>query len=375
MKFIHTADWQIGMKAVHVGEAGDRVREQRIKSVSKIIDLATENTVDFILVSGDVFEDNAVDRFSVQRIADILSGAKIPVYLIPGNHDPFVPGSVWEHPAWKVAGNIHVLTESKPVEIPGGTLYPCPVVERYSRRDPTSWIKIVAGEGIRVGVAHGTVEGIHQDEPDHPIARDAVKRGQLDYLALGHWHSTTLYEDAHGHVRMAYSGTHETTKFGERDSGNILLVEIPSREAPPSVTVIKTGTLTWKTMEIEVRAPGELTAFRNTIEKIDDPESTLADVKLSGVLFLDERDELLHIEDILASRFLYGRLDISGMIPSPDDDTWITNLPPGIIRETAIVLKNYCDPNFAGERPPWLSQQVATRALFEFYALASGVLK
>jgi len=30
MKFLHTADWQIGMRAAHVGAAGTRVREERL---------------------------------------------------------------------------------------------------------------------------------------------------------------------------------------------------------------------------------------------------------------------------------------------------------------------------------------------------------
>ena len=29
MKFLHTADWQIGMKAAHVGVIGQRVRDER----------------------------------------------------------------------------------------------------------------------------------------------------------------------------------------------------------------------------------------------------------------------------------------------------------------------------------------------------------
>lgn len=30
MRFLHTADWQIGMKATVLGDAGARVREERL---------------------------------------------------------------------------------------------------------------------------------------------------------------------------------------------------------------------------------------------------------------------------------------------------------------------------------------------------------
>jgi len=100
-RFLHTADWQIGMKASHVGEAGTRIRDERLAAATRVVKAAQDAGVDFILIAGDTFEDSGVDRVLVQKVADILAGFGGPVYLIPGNHDPLVPGSVWEHPAWK----------------------------------------------------------------------------------------------------------------------------------------------------------------------------------------------------------------------------------------------------------------------------------
>jgi len=228
MRFIHTADWQVGMKASHVGTAAARVREARLSSAVRVGDIARERHADFILIAGDMFDDNGVDRILIQKIADILAGYHLPVYIIPGNHDPFVPGSVWEHPAWRTSDSIHVLKEKTAVDIPGGKLFPCPALEKQSTGDPTLWIPCEDGN-IRIGLAHGTVEGVRQDEPDYPIPRNAAELRGLDYLALGHWHSYASYPGEDGIVRMTYSGTHEQTKFGERDSGNVLFVEISAR--------------------------------------------------------------------------------------------------------------------------------------------------
>jgi len=35
MKFLHTADWQIGMKAVHVGSVGQRVHDERLAAAHR----------------------------------------------------------------------------------------------------------------------------------------------------------------------------------------------------------------------------------------------------------------------------------------------------------------------------------------------------
>jgi len=336
VKFLHTADWQIGMKATSLGEAGARAREERLAALVRVIETGKHHATDFILVAGDLFEDNAVDRVLVQKVADILTACESKVFIIPGNHDPLVPGSVWEHPAWKSAGNLHVLRDESPVPLSGGVIFPCPVREKHSGRNPTLWIPSEPSGQIRIGMAHGTVEGIRQDEPDYPIPRDAAHRAELDYLALGHWHSHTTYPSPEGAIHMAYSGTHETTKFGERDSGNVIVVEIRDAGASPTIIPVRTGGLEWITLHKELRERGDLESTRETLESIADSRKTIIEVALSGLLMADDRPALDHIEQILSSRFLWGKLDASEVRPSPEDETWITNLPPGIICDAAI---------------------------------------
>ena len=369
MKFLHTADWQIGMRAAHVGAAGARVREERLDAARRVIETARRNAVEFILVAGDTFEDNGVDRVLVQTVADILAAFGGPVYVLPGNHDPFMPGSVWEHPAWRSSDRVQVLREERPVDAPGATLFPCPAREKRPGKDPTSWIPEGESRGIRVGIAHGTVEGVYQEEPDYPIARDAAARAGLDYLALGHWHSTATYPAPNGVVRMAYSGTHETTKFGERDSGNALIVEVADVAAPPVLAPVRTGGLTWWVIEGSLREPGDLRRLRERVEAVEHPGASLLDLRVDGLLSAPDRDELSRIGEIVASRFLFGRIDASRLRPSPDDDGWIAGLPAGLLREAAMKLRELADPAYAGPRPQDASPEVACRALLELYAL------
>jgi predicted phosphodiesterase len=364
MRFLHTADWQIGMKATALGEAAARVREERLAAGRRIVEVARQRGADFILIAGDLFEHNGVDRVLVQRVADILGSFSGPVFIIPGNHDPLNRGSVWEHPAWKGWGNLHIVREESPVSVPGGMLYPCPVRESHSGRNPTAWIPAERGETIRVGMAHGTVEGVRQDEPDYPIPRDTAERRGLDYLALGHWHSSALYEAADGAPRMAYSGTPEPTGFGERESGFVLLVEIPGPGAPPALGPVRTGRLEWTTVAEDLRGPGDLTRLRERLEGLVSPDVKLVNVTLSGLLTARERGELDRIEQILSSRFLWGRMDCRRLRSSPEDAAWIADLPAGVIREAAMRLQNATD----------LAPEVAARALMELYAMAGEVL-
>lgn len=370
MKFLHTADWQIGMKAAHVGEAGGRVRDERLLAAKRVMDAARSHRADFVLVAGDTFEDNGVDRILVQKVADIMMAFTGPVFVIPGNHDPLMPGSVWEHPVWKTASNVQVLREESPVDVPGGILYPSPLREKRSGRNPVSWIDAHAAKGIRIGLAHGTVEGVEQEEPEYPIPRNAAERAGVDYLAIGHWHSYATYPAKDGVVRMAYSGTHETTKFGERDSGNALIVEIAQPGAPPVITNVRTGGLEWEIIDADLREAGDLAKLRSGIEAIQNAERMLLEVRLAGVIPAVDCDEIARLREILASRFLYARLDDDRIRPAPDDDGWLEKLPAGIVREAATRLREWSNPAFSGERLEGATPEVAARALLELYALA-----
>ncbi len=373
MRFLHTADWQIGMRAAHVGDAGKRVREERFATLRKLIEVAGQQGVEFILVAGDTFEDNGVDRIMIQKVANALESSNVPVYIIPGNHDPFVPGSIWGHPVWKSHGSIHVLRDEEPVEVNGGLLYPCPVLEKHSRKDPTAWIRALESQAVQVGVAHGTVEGLAMDEPDYPIPRAAATRAGLDYLALGHWHSHRSFPGDDGVVHTAYSGTHETTKFGESDSGNVLIVEIARTGAAPVITPVRVGSLRWRQVERQLTQPGDLPRLREEIEQMEEPAQTLIDLCIRGIIPAEDGGQLARLQEIVATRFLWGHVDDTQVRPSPDDENWVGNLPVGTIREVGVRLRELADSNFTGERPEGVSPETASRALMELYAILTEV--
>jgi DNA repair exonuclease SbcCD nuclease subunit len=222
---------------------------------------------------------------------------------------------------------------------------------------------------IAIGLAHGAVAGIGQDESDHVIARDAAERAGLDYLALGHWHSCAEYADSTGVVRMAYSGAHESTKFGERDSGSALLVTLDQRGGRPQIEKVRCGGLSWSRIVLDARERGELTALRKRLEAWADPESTLLDVHLAGVMHPEEQEEVSRIDQIGQSRFLHCRVADDQLLPSPEDEHWLSSIPVGVLREAAQRLRELSSPAYAGPRPEHATPEVAARALMELYTM------
>ncbi|MEA3403561.1 MAG: DNA repair exonuclease [Armatimonadota bacterium] len=328
IRFLHTADLQLGMRARDASERGERLREARFTSLERIVRLAQGEQVDFILVAGDMFEHNQVGTRTVSRAVQVLqAAAPIPVFVLPGNHDWYDASSVYQRREFAdaEADNITLLVEAKPVDVlEGCRLYPCPVTERWSYVDPTSWIPQREDDTrIRIGVAHGTLP-IPGEERILPIEPDTAQRKGLDYLALGHTHGLRRYESD----RVAYPGTPEQTGFGEEAAGQVLLVGI-ERGRPPEIEPRRTGTLTWLALERELDEPADeaLRALREEIQALEDGPRTLLRLRLSGTVGADslpllsefeawldarcENEQLLHAEfesDLRTSEELAGAL-------------------------------------------------------------------
>jgi DNA repair exonuclease SbcCD nuclease subunit len=271
-RFLHTSDWQMGLKAVYAGARSKEIRSKRFEAVSRIVDLAKDMNLDFVIIAGDTFEHHDVDEVIVKRTVDILNRfAPIPVYVLPGNHDPWLPGGIWDRQSWnRVGSHITLCTEAKEIKIGELiALYPCPVTQKKSNLDPTSWIpkRSEGDQQIRIGIAHGSLDLI--PSVDFPIAKDRAELSGLDYLALGDWHS--FFQ----HGKAVYSGTPEPTNFGEQDAGDVVIVEISKPGESPSLSRCQTRILTWAEFSSTIHDMTDIEVIESSIRKLG-PLSSLA---------------------------------------------------------------------------------------------------
>ena len=61
-----------------------------------------------MVVTGDVFEHNQVERQTILRACEALKRIPVPVVLLPGNHDALEPGSLWTSSQWQAHAPEHV---------------------------------------------------------------------------------------------------------------------------------------------------------------------------------------------------------------------------------------------------------------------------
>lgn len=261
LKFLHTADWQIGRVFAQFDEDdAAALFEARFQVIERIAAIATQESVDAVLVAGDVFDAQTVADKTIRRMFLAMAGYTGPWVMIPGNHDAALAESVWERARrlQAVPANVVTCLAATPHLLPGKcVLLPAPLTQRHTHHDLTAWFDgAPSGTGLpRIGLAHGSVAGILAEDIDssNPIAADRVLTARLDYLALGDWHGAKRID-----ARTWYAGTPETDRFKGNDSGHSLLVEIAHAGAEPVVRMLPTGGFRWSSREWLLTGPTDV---------------------------------------------------------------------------------------------------------------------
>ncbi|NVM87920.1 DNA repair exonuclease SbcCD nuclease subunit [Variovorax sp. SG517] len=272
ISLLHTADWQIG-RVFSQFEPDDAAAlfEARFKAVERLAAIAAERKVDAVLVAGDVFDLQTVSDKTIRRMFNAMQGFAGPWLLIPGNHDSALSESVWSRAQrlGAIAPNIVCCLEPRPHVVAGKfTLLPAPLTQRHTYGDLTEWFATAELEDEslpRIGLAHGSVQGILPEDIDstNPIAAGRAAQARLDYLALGDWHGTRRIDD-----RTWYSGTPETDRFRANDSGQALLVGIEGAGAVPVVEPVRVGQFDWQQWEPRLAVPSDIDELVRKLEQI-----------------------------------------------------------------------------------------------------------
>ncbi len=325
VRFLHTADWQLGKQFENLGAPPDKLaflRQGRMDVVRRIGQLAIDRSVDAILVAGDVFERNEVGDQLIREALAAMRQVKIPWLLLPGNHDPAGPASVWER-IGRIGcpEHVHLLHSTEPVLLAGGGLavLPAPLTRKHQFTDPTEGFgqQLTSQAAVRVGLAHGSLRNrlAPAAEQHNMISDTRADEGHLDYLALGDWHSCKEVAP-----RTWYAGTPESDDF-DQDSGAVLIVELRGPGVAPTVERVQVGSYRWHNLRAQLQSPGAVEQLRACLASVTQPlASAVVHLEVRGAVSLSERaaidEELANFEatvQVLRARTI-------DLIPSPTEE-------------------------------------------------------
>ena len=314
-RFLHTGDWQLGMTRHFLeGDAQNRYTDARFDAIASLGRLARLADCEFMVVCGDVFESNQVDRRTVRHALDLLAAVPVPVYLLPGNHDPLNAVSVYRSAAFRERRppQVHVLETPGVVEVrPGLEILAAPWFSKRPGRDLVAAAALdlpPAETTVRVAVAHGAVDALSPDRDDPAVislaaAERALAENRFHYLALGDRHSVT-------HVgqtgRIAYAGSPEPTDYDEDRPGCALIVEADANQC--TLREEPVGTWSFRREAFALNGAEDLDAVRAWLEGVADKRRTAAKLSFTGALSLGAKAELDRLLD--EARELFGGLEI-----------------------------------------------------------------
>jgi hypothetical protein len=244
-----------------------------------------------------------------------------PWIFIPGNHDAALTESVWTRAQrlQAVPSNVHLCLSPEPLLLPllGLAILPAPLTQRNTYVDLTEWFddaQTPVGM-LRIGMAHGSVQGLLADDIDspNPIAADRAARARLDYLALGDWHGMRRVD-----TRTWYSGTPETDRFRGNESAQVLWVELQGAGEEPVVTPIATGMYRWRKEDLRIQVPSDVDAAVQAIAAY--AAGDVVDLTLSGHADLQQHRRLLQAVEQGRGRARSVLADLSGLKLLPTDD-------------------------------------------------------
>jgi DNA repair exonuclease SbcCD nuclease subunit len=304
MRFLHSADWQLGMtRHFLAGDAQPRYSAARRDAVAGLGALAAEVGAEFVVAAGDVFEHNQLPPRVIGQSLEAMRAIGIPVYLLPGNHDPLDASSVYTSTLFTAErpDNVVVLDRPGVHEVrPGLQIVAAPWRSKAPTTDLVADVLdgLAPASGTRILVAHGGVDILDPDRDKPSLIRlagldDALSRGAVHYVALGDKHSLTRVG---GSGRVWYSGSPEVTNFDdvESDSGQVLVVEIddtdPRRAA--SVTPRHVGRWRFVTLHRQVDTGRDIADLDMNLDLMTDKDRTVVRLALTGSLTVTDRAAL-----------------------------------------------------------------------------------
>lgn len=367
IRFIHTADWQIGKVFRRFGDREALFREARLAGIEAIGRLALAEGVRHVLVAGDAYDTETPSRTTLLAPLERMRRfSGVTWHLIPGNHDPHRPKGLWDTLlAEGLPANVRPHLAPVPHELePGCFLLPAPLTRKSEPNDLTLWMD---GAGtppgsVRIGLAHGSVAGFSSEgEAGNPIDPARPIRAGLSYLALGDWHRTLSIGE-----RCWYAGTHEPDRSGGQEQGKALLVEAPGATAAPRVAEVPVGTYRWLTRSVSLRGEEGLGDLEVLLHAVDDASRVVLCLEVEGHVSVRGRTRLDGILERLEAAVCCLDADLSGLrtTPSPEDLEAIDF--DGVLRRVAGSLQErLADPAL----PPF-DRRVAEDALIRLHLLA-----
>ena len=296
-RFLHAADIHLDspLKGLRGYPGADAVRYRTAtrEAFDRLIEAAIEKRVDFLVIAGDLYDgdwrDFATGLYFVSRMVR-LADARIPVYLLHGNHD--AESVITKH--LDLPPNVHVFGADRPstfelrdlcVALHGQSFADRAVVENLVPAYPDP----VAG-AFNVGILHTALEGMSGHARYAPCSLADLSGKGYDYWALGHVHQRGVL---HEYPHVAFPGNLQGRDARETGPKGAYLVTVRDRDIS-EIEPVDLDVVRWSRVRVPVEdANGPADVNDRVRAAIESAVTAEADGRLLVMrLVLDGRTDL-----------------------------------------------------------------------------------
>ncbi|KDR31326.1 MULTISPECIES: DNA repair exonuclease [Caballeronia] len=261
MRFIHAADIHLdsplhGLSA-YADAPADMLRNATREAFSKLVSVAVDEQVDFMVIAGDLYDgtwrDHNTGIFFCREMGR-LRRAGIPVYVLFGNHDAESEMTS----QLQLPDNVHTFSTRKPqtflIEDLKVALHGHSFKEKAVTTNlVTAYPAPVAGY-FNIGVLHTALEGGSMHASYAPCSVAELHAKEYHYWALGHVHDYAIWQDA---STIVFPGNLQGRNIRETGRRGAVIVNVSDAEEV-SVERLFIDVLRWEAVTVDASQAGTL---------------------------------------------------------------------------------------------------------------------
>ncbi|WP_158737584.1 DNA repair exonuclease [Alteribacillus sp. YIM 98480] len=244
LRFIHAADLHLGSPMPSAAGASSLLKNQLEDSiytaVHKMVEDAIQLQVDFVILAGDLFDQenrSIKSQLFLKQKLELLQPYDITVYILFGNHDPM--DKKYAPIGWP--DHVEVFSTEPETKTyfknnrPAAHLYGCSYSERSLKTNIAKTYEKKEGVPFHIGVVHGQEKNMTGSAHYAPFSLKDLEEKNMDYWALGHIH-TRQYLRPH----ICYPGNIQARHRKEQGEKGYLLVELEKETIDVSFQAVST---------------------------------------------------------------------------------------------------------------------------------------
>ena len=162
MKFVHIADihFDCPFSSLSVREnLSDNRRLEQRNVLKKVINYIKENDINYLFISGDLYENEYVRRSTINYINNLfLEIPNTKIFISPGNHDPYLKNSYYSE--FEFAPNVYIFktTSFECKELQDVNIYGMGFQDFYCKGINYSSINPLQNGKPNIMIMHGSLE-------------------------------------------------------------------------------------------------------------------------------------------------------------------------------------------------------------------------